>query len=176
MRTAGCILAAAASSIVSAALADVVKTADYGFEVRNQLAINAPAMEVYRGLGQIGRWWNPEHTYSGRSANLSLALKAGGCFCEKLPGGGGVQHMTVVLAIPGKRLRLSGALGPLQSEGAAGSLDWEIVGKDGETVVVQDYVVGGYSRKGWQTWSAPVDEVLHGQLQRLKNFVETGKP
>jgi hypothetical protein len=57
----------------------------------------------------------PSHTFSGNAHNLSIEEKAMGCFCEKLPDGGGVSHMEVVYFAPGKTLRLSGALGPLNT-------------------------------------------------------------
>jgi hypothetical protein len=57
------------------------------------------------------------HTFSGDAHNLSIDDKATGCFCEKLASGGGVRHMEVVCADPGKKLVLSGALGPLQGGG-----------------------------------------------------------
>ena len=50
---------------------------------------------------------------SGNSANLSLALTPGGCFCERFPKGGGIEHMRVTYVDPGKRVVLTGALGPL---------------------------------------------------------------
>ena len=43
----------------------------------------------------VGRWWNPEHSYSGVAANFSIDARAGGCFCERLKDGS-VAHMTVV--------------------------------------------------------------------------------
>src|SRR5262249_20484781 len=36
-----------------------------GFVVKLEANINAPAAKVYDALvGQIGSWWNPDHTYS----------------------------------------------------------------------------------------------------------------
>ena len=36
--------------------------------------------EVYDALvGQIGSWWNPEHTYSHDAKNLSIDPRPGGC-------------------------------------------------------------------------------------------------
>ena len=47
------------------------------------------------------------------AANLSLDAAPGGCFCERLPNGGGVEHMRVTYVEPGKRIVLTGSLGPL---------------------------------------------------------------
>ena len=36
-----------------------------GFLVQFEVSVNAPPAKVYEALvGQIGSWWNPEHTYS----------------------------------------------------------------------------------------------------------------
>ena len=65
-----------------------------GFLVKFEVSVNAPAAKVYDALvGQIGSWWNPEHTYSDDAKNLSIDARPGGCFCEKLPNGGGVEHL-----------------------------------------------------------------------------------
>src|ERR1700704_6205463 len=98
----------------SAAFADVVDSAPNGFTVKVAADAAAPAARVYQALTQqIASWWDKAHTWSGNAAYLSIDARPGGCFCEKLPNGG-VQHMTVLYADPGKLLRLSGGLGPLQ--------------------------------------------------------------
>src|SRR5260370_14367040 len=94
-----------------------------GFLVRNTAAINAPPAKVYAALTDgIGGWWDPAHTFSHNARNLSVDAKPGGCFCERLPDGGGVQHMSVVYASPGKLLRLTGAIGPLHEAALAGTM------------------------------------------------------
>src|SRR4029077_15300692 len=88
--------------------------------------IEAPVTRVYDSLiGQVGSWWNPQHTYSGDSKNLSIDPRPGGCFCERLPGGG-VEHMRVVLVRSNETIRLVGGLGPLQASGVAGSMTWRL--------------------------------------------------
>ena len=146
-----------------------------GFEVANAATIAAPPDRVYAALGEIGRWWSPSHTFSRDASNLSIELRAGGCFCERLKDGGSVQHMMVVYAAPGVGLRLRGALGPLQAEGVDGALSWALKPASGGTAFTQSYVVGGYIRSGMQQWAPRVDRVLDEQLQRLKSYVE-GKP
>jgi uncharacterized protein YndB with AHSA1/START domain len=98
------------------AAAEVVDSASNGFTVKTTLNIKAPPDDVYRRLVQnIGDWWNPDHTYSHNSHNLSIEEKPMGCFCEKLPNGGSVRHMEVVFLVPGKMLGMTGGLGPLQA-------------------------------------------------------------
>ena len=158
-----------ATILAGSAQAEVKSLTSNGFEVLETLMIEAPVERVYAALGEIGRWWSPSHTFSRDSANLSIELRAGGCFCERLKDGGSVQHLIVVYAAPGQGLRLRGALGPLQAEGVDGALGWSL---EGGTSVTQSYVVGGYLRGGMEQWAPKVDNVLHEQLDRLKRYVE----
>jgi uncharacterized protein YndB with AHSA1/START domain len=175
------LIAAALALTTSAALspqagAEVVDATPNGFEVKRTAVLNAPADKVYAALSQPSQWWNKDHTWSGSAANLSLAPMAGGCFCEKLPKGGSVMHMTVVFAQPGQALRLSGALGPLQTTGATGHLAWILSEKDGQTTLTQTYDVGGYMKGGLDKLAPIVDKVLGEQFDRLKAYAETGSP
>ena len=164
-----------ATGLAGSAEAEVKSVAPSGFEIVETMTIHAPPEQVYAGLGKIGQWWSSSHTFSRDASNLSLDLKAGGCFCERLKDGGSVQHLIVVYAAPGEGLRLRGALGPLQMEGVDGTLAWALKPSEGGTNVTQSYVVGGYIRSGMDQWAPKVDRVLHEQLDRLTSFVE-GKP
>lgn len=149
------------------ALAEVKTASSAGFEVEARAIVAASPAETYAMLGRIGSWWNPAHSYSGRAANLRLDPNAGGCFCETLEGGGSVEHMRVVQALPGSMLRLQGGLGPLQAEGAAGTLTWSLKPAGSGTEIVQTYIVGGCVRGGADKLAQPVDQVLADQLARL---------
>jgi uncharacterized protein YndB with AHSA1/START domain len=159
------------------AMPAVVDASASGFTVRTTLAIRGAPADVYRRLVRnIGDWWDSSHTFSGSAHNLSIEEKAAGCFCEKLPDGGGVRHMEVVYFAPGKTLRLSGALGPLQSMAAAGSMTIQLSPSDGGTKLEVTYAVAGYSPAGLNTLAATVDGVLAEQFTRLKGYIETGEP
>jgi uncharacterized protein YndB with AHSA1/START domain len=158
------------------AAAEVKSVAPNGFEVASMATISAPPDRVYAALGEVGRWWSSSHTFSRDAANLSIELRAGGCFCERLKDGGSVQHLQVVYAAPGAGLRLRGALGPLQTEGVDGTLSWALKPVAGGTNVTLSYVLGGYIRSGMEQWAPKVDRVLDEQLQRLKSFVEGKSP
>jgi len=169
----------AALILVSAdgvAFAEVKSVTPNGFEVVSMATVTAPPDRVYAALGEVGRWWSPTHTFSRDAANLSMELRAGGCFCERLKDGGTVQHLQVVYAAPGEGLRLRGALGPLQTEGVDGTLSWTLKPAEGGTSVTLSYVVGGYIRSGMEQWAPRVDRVLDEQLQRLKSFIEGKSP
>lgn len=166
-------LLAAALLFVTPAHAEVKSATDAGFEVSRTATINATPAQVYRALGLPSRWWSKAHTYSGDARNLSLVLRAGGCFCEKIPAGGGtVEHARVVYAQSGKLLRVQGGFGPLQAEGVSGTLTWALKAVPDGTEVTQNYVVGGYIRSGARGFAAPVDQVLGEQLSVLKAYLE----
>jgi len=171
------LLAIALLLVAAPAGADVVESTATGFLVRQEATIDSPPDKVYRALAnEVGRWWNPEHTYSGDAANLSIDARPGGCFCEKLADGGGVEHLVVSYVSPGKVLRMRGALGPLQAHGLAGSLTWSLVPAGSATRLVLTYSVGGYMQGGFDKMAPAVNFVLGEQVGRLKSYVETGKP
>ncbi|WP_426010246.1 SRPBCC family protein [Caulobacter sp. DWR2-3-1b2] len=169
------LIAATLALTAASAHGEVVDAQPNGFEVKREAVINAPADKVYAALTQPSAWWNKDHTWSGSSANLSMAAMSGGCFCEKLPNGGSVVHMTVVYAQPGQGLRLFGGLGPLQMSGASGHLNWTLSEQDGRTTLTQTYDVGGYMKGGLDRIAPVVDRVLSDQFDRLKVYVETEK-
>jgi uncharacterized protein YndB with AHSA1/START domain len=167
-------LAISGSLLSLTARADVVEATANGMQIRHVVAIAAPAATVYSAFLKVERWWDKEHTYSGDAANLTLAAAPGGCFCEKLPEGGGAVHLTVVNVAPNKRMTLTGALGPLQTTGVTGALSFSFVPKASGSQIVMVYNVGGYYPNGLQSVAGAVDDVLLHQLQRLKDLVETG--
>lgn len=167
-------IAVAGLAMLSAggARAEVVDAQPNGFEVRREAVVNAPALTVWNVLVQPSKWWSSAHTWSGSAANLSLGAASGGCFCERLPNGGSVLHMTTVYAAPGQRLVLSGGLGPLQASGATGALVFALAEKDGLTTVTVTYDVGGYVRGGLDKLAPPVDAVIGQQVAGLKAAAE----
>jgi uncharacterized protein YndB with AHSA1/START domain len=163
--------------LAAGTLPAVAQISSNGFLVKDEVSVNASASRVYDALvGQVGLWWNPQHTYSGDSKNLSIDARPGGCFCERLPKGGGVEHLRVVYVAPGEMLRMSGALGPLQASGVAGSLTWKLTSGRSATAVQVSYNVGGHMDGGFESIAPAVGAVLSEQLRRLKSFVETGTP
>jgi uncharacterized protein YndB with AHSA1/START domain len=119
-------------------------------------------------LGRVGEWWGKNHTYSGDASNLSLSLQANGCFCEKMPDGGTIEHLRIVQARPGSTLRAQGGLGPLQAEAVAGTLTWSLKAVTGGTEITQNYIVSGHLRPGFEALAPAVDQVLTEQLLGLQ--------
>ncbi len=96
MRSSLIAITAICLSASSWAAADVADASANGFTVKLTLNVRASPDDVYRKLVRnIGDWWDPSHTFSGNSHNLTIEERPAGCFCEKLPDGGGVRHMEV---------------------------------------------------------------------------------
>jgi uncharacterized protein YndB with AHSA1/START domain len=153
--------------LAAAPAAADVKISETGFVVENKAVAAAAPDAVWAALVAPARYWNPDHSYSGKAANFTLDPKAGGCFCEALPDGGSVEHMRVVFAGPGSMLRLVGGLGPLQSEGVAATLTWALKPVPNGTEITQTYVVGGHMRFDVPATAPLVGQVLNEQLTRL---------
>jgi uncharacterized protein YndB with AHSA1/START domain len=159
------------------ARADVADVGPSGFSIAVKTEIAAAPAAVFALVGEhIGQWWDSSHTFSGSSANLRIEPRAGACWCEVLPGGGGVQHMIVSHVIPPKSLVMRGALGPLGTMGVTGAMEWTFVEKDGRTQVAVVYNVGGFTPGGFAPIAAAVDGVITSQVARLKKLAETGRP
>ena len=159
------------------ASADVTDVGANGFDVTIVATIQAARHEVYRKIvHSVGEWWSPDHTFSGDPHNLSIEDKPMGCFCEKLPNGGGVRHMEVLTVMPDKTLVLAGALGPLQSLAVTANMRIALEAGGGGTTLTLTYAVGGYLPNGMNTWAGTLDRVLTEQVKRLKNYVERGDP
>lgn len=159
------------------AVAEVVDSSAAGFTVRVTLNIQSSPDDVYRRLvHNVGDWWSSAHTFSGDSRALTIDNHAPGCFCEKLPNLGTARHMEVVMAAPGEKLVMRGAMGPLQTLAVTGVMSIQLSPDAGGTKLVATYAAGGYLPAGLNTWAAPVNSVLTEQFTRLKNFVEHGDP
>jgi len=151
----------------SAASADVVSSDAHGFEVRESVQVHASPALTWASLTHVGRWWSAAHTYSGKSANLTLSTVAGGCFCERLPAGGSVEHMRVSFVDPGKRLVLTGALGPLLNEAVTGVMDIRMEKNETGTRVSVSYKTSGFVHGNAKEIAPAVDSVLREQFERL---------
>lgn len=175
-----------AGMIATPAAAEVTAQSDVGFVVREVADVSATPAETWRAMTTPGAWWSSAHTFSGSGANLSLSPTVGGCFCERFPPpkgapatqpAGGVQHMRVIYVEPNRVLRLSGALGPLQSEALAGTLTMALRATDTGTHITWEYVVGGYMRYKVDQIAPAVDRMLAEQISLLAaHIAETSAP
>jgi uncharacterized protein YndB with AHSA1/START domain len=160
---------------VAVAHAEVKTSSADGFFITFEAPVAAPAAKAYVDVTQIQRWWDSQHTYSGKSSNLSLKPEAGGCFCERWKDGS-VEHGRVIMALPGKVLRLETALGPLQERALKGILSFWVKTEDSATTLTVEYRVNGASTSGLAELAPSVDEVLGAQIDRLRRYIATGNP
>jgi hypothetical protein len=176
MRLGFIVIIASALACAAQARAEIVSAGPSGFNLRLVAEVPNPAPVVWASLADIGKWWDPEHTYSGDSRNLTLEPFVRGCFCEKLSLYAGIEHATVIYAQPAKTLRLSGALGPLQDFGVSGVMTWNIEPAGGGSRITLTYNVGGFADRPLADWAPLVDEMLGGQLKRLVRYIGQGNP
>jgi hypothetical protein len=161
---------------VQAARAKVASQSANGFVITQEADVAVDPKIAYDAFVKIGSWWSDAHSFSGVAKNMSIEPKAGGCWCEALPNGGSVRHMTVLHANPGALLVFNGGLGPLQFMGVAGSMKVSFKAKDKGTHVSLVYAVGGYAPGDFKDISRGVDMVLGEQINRYGDFASTGKP
>jgi hypothetical protein len=163
----------------SPAAAEVTASSDSGFVSHHEAVVTAVPAAVWAAMLEPAGWWNGEHTYSGNAANLTLEPVAGGCFCEAIPGSPGapagqIEHMRVLYLAPNATLRLSGGLGPLQSEAVTAVLTMQLAPSGEGTRITWDLVVGGYMRPPMAALAPIVDQVIGEQLTRLTAGLSTG--
>jgi len=162
--------------VASQVRAEVRETRDNAFTIESTVTTSAAPGEVYRVLGTVSEWWDPEHTWSGSAKNLSLQLQAGGCFCEQLADGGSIQHGRVIYAQPGVIVRLDTPLGPLQDMPVTGVLTFNLAPEGAGTRVTMTYRVAGAFTMESAKLAPIVDQVMGVQLGRLKALGDTLKP
>jgi uncharacterized protein YndB with AHSA1/START domain len=171
---------AVALVLASAAFAPMVHaevkqaTADSFFIVFSD-TVAASATKTYTDVTQVQRWWSSDHTWSGKASNLTLKPEAGGCFCEKWKDGS-VEHGRVIMAMPGKLLRLDTSLGPLQERALTGILNFWVKSEDSTTTLTVEYRVNGANGSALDQLAPSVDEVLGAQVDRLRRYIATGNP
>ena len=152
------------------ASAEVLSASPTGFEVQEVVNLVVPQPSAYAAFGQVGQWWNKEHTYSGDASRMSLQLRPGGCFCEPLEGGGGVEHMRVTYLKPGEQIVLTGSLGPLLYQATAGVMDVRFERIAGGTRVTLNYRAAGFAKGDGDKMAPLVDQVLADQMKRYRAY------
>lgn len=162
--------------LAAAAGAGVADSNASGFTLKRTLTVDAAPAKAFDAFTAISGWWDPAHSYSGKAAALSIDAKPNGCFCEKLGPKSGLVHMTVLYADPGKMLRMTGGLGPLQQMAVSAVMTLEFKPNENRTDVDFTYAVGGYYSEGLDKLAPAVDQVLSQQLDRYQRFASTGKP
>jgi len=148
------------------ALGEVRMASPDGFVIHHEGLKPVSPAAAWAALVNWGGWWPDAHTYSGEAANLSLDVEADGELEEEWVGGT-VLHGSILQAQTAKLLRLSAALGPLQSLPVNGILDFSLKPEGNGTHITVTYRVGGPSSLDIGQFAAPVDRVFAEALERL---------
>ena len=156
---------------VGPAAAEVVERHDDGFTLRMSAPASAGWGQAFFAVGAIDHWWNADHTYSGKAANLTLALEPGACFCEQMDDGSAFEHGRVIAVDARRGVRLEAPLGPLKGLATRASLTFgwrNTIG--GDQVLTLIYIVEG---TGLGAMADPVDQVLADQFARWVAWAPT---
>jgi uncharacterized protein YndB with AHSA1/START domain len=151
----------------------VIDATASGFTLENTIHVPADAETAWRALvDDVGRWWPRDHTWWGEQGMLAIDARAGGCFCER-NGPQQALHMLVTFVDPGKLLRMTGGLGPLQGMGLNGALEFRFApAEGGGTTITLFYRVGGYTPDDLAQFAPLVDQVQAQQLRALGDYLE----
>lgn len=148
--------------------AEITQSGEYGFTVSHSIESAADPFVVYRTMtSHIDEWWNGDHSWSGDAANLYMKIERGGCFCERLPENGRVEHLRIIYLAPGREIRFDGALGPLQTMAVDGRMIWKIDPMETGSKISFTYMVFGHPEGGLAGIAPAVDGVIGEQLTRL---------
>ena len=82
----------------------------------------------------------------------------------------------MIVALPPKRLVMTGALGPLLYEGVSGVMDVRFDEADGATNVSIDYRASGFVRSNGPELAKAVDSVLGEQVASYARFAAGDVP
>jgi uncharacterized protein YndB with AHSA1/START domain len=161
--------------LASPAQAAITDSSASGFTLENTETVPVDAQTAWQALvDEVGAWWPADHTWWGAEGTLSIEPRAGGCFCER-KGEAEAQHLLVTFVEPGKLLRLTGGLGPLQGMGLHGVLEFRLAsGAAGGTSITMLYRAGGYTPDDLSQFAPVVDGVQALQLGGLARHLRAG--
>ncbi len=154
------------------AAAEVVERSADHFMLRYEAGLETTPGDIYAAIGDVSHLWEGSHTYSGSSANLSMPLQAGACYCKALADGATFENGRVIEADPGTGVLLEAPLGPLK--GRATIARWSLGGSpaNGGWTLVMTYVVRG---PGIGAFADAGDGVMGQQFGRLTHLIEFGE-
>jgi len=152
------------------ARAELTKSNDDGFIVQHSVDIARDKGAVFTAMtGQVGKWWSPDHSFSGDAGNMLIDQE---CFCERWENNL-VRHLDTAIWMENSKLIMEGGLGPLKELGLSGTMVWSLAAKDeSATTVTWKYHVYGYSDTVMADLAGAVDGVLKEQIGRLADYMQ----
>lgn len=161
-----------------AVASDLASSSPGAFVIHAERTVAATPDHVWAGLIHIGSWWDSAHTYSGAARNLTLDVRAGGCWCERWRGNS-VKHAQVLMVMERdgvRTLRLEAPLGPLQAMAVNAVLTFTISPHPGGAKIEMTYRVSGDASLGLNQVGAGVNAIIGEQFERLVRLVTSGAP
>jgi uncharacterized protein YndB with AHSA1/START domain len=148
----------------------VMQSSADGAMLEHHFQIQASPQAAWTALVHPELWWPSDHTWSGDRANLRLEAQAGGCFCENW-GESSAEHGRIVMSLPGKLLRIRGALGPLQDMAVTGVLTIQLAATEsGGTEATVTYRLSGDASHKLDNFVPVVDKVIGQQFGAFAAF------
>jgi hypothetical protein len=149
---------------------------EHGFTVSHAVDVKAEPFVAWRTMtSHVDQWWSKDHTWSGDAANLYLKVERNGCFCERLPNAGEVEHLRVIFFRRGSEIRFDGALGPLQAMPVTGRMIWKIEETEDGSRITFTYHVMGIPGTGLDDIAPAVDGVIGEQIGNLARRLNWNK-
>jgi hypothetical protein len=152
------------------ASAEVLSASEHGFEIQHSVNLVVPQAQTFAAFARVGEWWGKDHTYSGDSARITVQMRHGGCWCETLEGGGGIEHMRVTFLKPGEQVVFTGSLGPLLYEATSGVMHVKVDPIAGGSKITLNYRAAGFANGGGAKMAPLVDKVLADQMKRFRAY------
>ncbi|GGY49669.1 hypothetical protein [Parvularcula lutaonensis] len=159
--------AIAGAIAITSAHAEVASASEHGFVLEHEVTSPFAPDALWHRLMQPAQWWDPDHTYSGDAANLSMEDTAGAYWREDWDTGS-VIHGQVLLVKEGEELILSAPFGPLIS--TAADCRWTIrlePTEDGGTLIKSSHTIAGVPGTGLEELAPAVDFVMGNGVKRL---------
>jgi uncharacterized protein YndB with AHSA1/START domain len=153
------LLPAAAGAEVKLATADAL-------QIEHRFALTLKPLEAWEVLVHPERYWPSDHTWSGDAKNLRLTPDADGCFCERWTEAS-AEHGRIVMAVPGRLLRIRGSLGPFQEMAVTGVLTIKLTPQGEGTEAVVTYRLSGDPAHRLADAAAVVDQVVGLQFGKF---------
>ncbi len=162
-------LALAAAVTATPATAEIVSRTPDGFTLRFTRTAMADAAAVPASLTALPLWWDGAHSYTGEAANLSLDLKPGGCWCEKMPDGSDFDHGRTV-SVAADRILFHAPFGPLRGRATRADLTMTWAEAASGRVLTWTFEVEG---PGVGAMAEAVDGVMDAGFRRWSNWLIT---
>lgn len=151
--------------------AEVVSRTTDGFTLRYAVGAEISPDDIPAALQDLPKWWDPAHTYTGSSANLSLDLAPGGCWCEKLADGTDFDHGRTV-SVAADRIVFNAPFGPLRGKATRAELSVTWPPANRGWTPTWTFIVEG---PGVGAMADGVDAVMGAGYQRWLSHIERGE-